>query len=144
MQESDIVAAFGPKLTKLKKRAQFVSTYADYTIPNYEIDGRNFTVFFEMNRDTHRLSQVLVRLNETKSKAPREDVFGALEDMLSKTLGTPTKRRELRPTNKGYSRIVLTTKWQFQTTTIELAYDWSNYLNSSILGIRYLQVMPVR
>src|SRR5438270_13233891 len=103
MQEDQIVAAFGPRVKKLKKRAKFISTYADYTIPDYEIDGRTYTVFFEMDNTTNRLSEVLVRLNEMKSKTPREDVFAGLETLLTKTLGNPASKIDKRPDYSGTS-----------------------------------------
>jgi len=143
MQEYEIIAMFGPKLWKLRKRAKFVSTYADYTIPNYEIEGRPYTVFFEMDNRTNRLSVILVRLNEMKSKTPREDVFAEVEAVLTKTLGDTTNRKDLRPTTPdGYVRIILNRTWRFPTTTVEFAYDWSNYVHSSVLGIRYIQAKP--
>lgn len=140
MQEKDIVATFGPRLRKLKKQAKFVTTYADYTIPDYEIDGRSYTVFFEMNNRTNSLSEILVRLNEMKSKQPREDIFGQLETMLTKTLGAPTNTNELRPStpDKSYVRVILSRTWRFPTTTVELAYDWSNYIHTSLLAIKYV------
>jgi len=144
MQEREIIAMFRPKLQKLKKRAKFVSTYADYVIPDYEIDGRSYSVYFEMANRTNKLSEVLVRLNEMKSKTPREDVFSEVEAVLTKTLGDPTNRNDLRPTTSdgSYVRIIHNRTWRFPTTNVELAYDWSNYIHSSVLGIRYIQAAP--
>jgi hypothetical protein len=144
MQQHEIIAMFGPKLRKLSERAKFVSTYADYTIPDYEIDGRVYTVFFQMKNGTDRLSEVVVRLNEMKSKTPREDVFTELETLLTKTLGSPTNRNDLRPTtpDRSYVRILLNRRWRFPTTTVVLAYDWSNDIHTSVLAIRYVQAAP--
>jgi hypothetical protein len=141
MHERDLIATFGPRLRKLKKRAEFVSVYADYTIPDFEVAARTYTVFFEMDNRTGRLSQVLVRLNEMKSKVPREDVFTELETLLTRTLGDPTSKIDKRPNYFGTSHrwIDLNRTWRFRTTTIELVYDWSNYVDSSVLGIKYIQ-----
>jgi hypothetical protein len=78
------------------------------------------------------------------SKTPREDAFAELETLLTKTLGNPANKIDKRPDYSGtsYRWINLTRAWRFRTTTVELIYDWSNYVNSSLLGIKYVQVSP--
>jgi ACT domain-containing protein len=55
------------RLQKLSKRQAFYKWHTDYVIP-VELAGESYTVFFQMADDTDKLSQVLVRLNEMKSR----------------------------------------------------------------------------
>lgn len=59
MAEKDILKVFGSKLKKLPKRELFLKLHADYVIPEFEIEGGAFTVFFQMDDETAKLSQVL-------------------------------------------------------------------------------------
>src|SRR2546421_12952226 len=78
MSETDIVRVFDSKLKKLPKREVFVGRHVDYVIPEFEIEDKKFTVFFQMDDDTNKLAQVLIRLNEQKSRIPREPIFNKL------------------------------------------------------------------
>ncbi|HSP64403.1 MAG TPA: hypothetical protein VLQ90_15540, partial [Pyrinomonadaceae bacterium] len=74
MSNQNLVSAFGTRLQKLPKPLTFLKWHADYVLTR-EIDGRTYTVFFQMANDTNKLSQVLVRLNEMESRTPREGIF---------------------------------------------------------------------
>src|SRR5437879_3506332 len=61
MSERDLVTAFDSKLTKLPNTQSFLDLHTDHVVRALEMHGQRFTVFFQMDNRTNRLSQVLVR-----------------------------------------------------------------------------------
>jgi hypothetical protein len=138
MSEKDIVRVFGSKLRKLPKRKAFLKWHVDYVIPEFELENNIYTLFFQMDDDTNKLAQVLIRLNEQESRIPREQTFNSLESLLAREYGAPSDKRDDR-----YSFLVkfhgidLNRTWKFPTTTVELGYGWDDQIYASLLTIRY-------
>jgi hypothetical protein len=59
--EKAIVAKFGSQLKKLETRENFAYWYVDYIIPGFDMDGVPMDVHFQMDKDSHLLTQVLLR-----------------------------------------------------------------------------------
>jgi hypothetical protein len=138
MSEAELFKAFNSRLKKLPKRMEFFAQYADYAIPEFKIEGQSFTVFFQMDKSTNKLSQVLVRLNEQMALIPREELFNRLASSLSREYGKPTGQKDERYTFKRkYKRIELERAWKFPATTVELGYGWDDQIFASLLTIRY-------
>src|SRR5215468_5690102 len=111
MSDKDLIAVFGSRLQKLSKRQAFYKWHTDYVIP-VELAGESYTVFFQMADDTDKLSQVLVRLNEMKSRTPREDLFNALASALAHDYGEPDAK-----TNDRY-------RFSSKFNGLELSHTW--------------------
>ncbi len=138
MSNEDLASVFDPQIRKLPKRELFLGSHVDYVIPEFEIQGKEFTVYFQISDTTRRLSQILIRLTEQESPEPREKIFNNLESLLKRQYGKPLDLIDERRTSPdGFLFIDLTRIWRFPTTTIELEYTWDNQIDASVLTIRY-------
>jgi hypothetical protein len=145
MSNEDIERVYGSKLKKLPKPEKFLAWHADHVIPEFELESEKFTVFFQIDNATNKLSQVLIRLNEQKSQIPREEIFSRLESMLVREYGSPLDKRDDRRSSViDFSFVELSSKWRFPTTTIELAYGWDNQIDASLLTIRYFPTKVIQ
>jgi hypothetical protein len=143
MSEADLLRAFNSRLKKLPKRMEFLAWYADYVIPELKLGGESFTVFFQMDKRTDKLSQVLVRLNEQVALTPREKLFNALASSLTREYGKPSEQKDERYSFKQkYKGIELEREWKLPTTTVELGYGWDDQIYASLLTIRYFPTKP--
>jgi hypothetical protein len=133
MTEKQLQETFKSELTKLPKREIFAQAYTDYAIPDYEIEGRKYTVYFQMDKETNKLSQVLVRYNEMKSRFSQDIYFNGLESLLTRKYGTAGYKKD----DKKSGHISLERQWVFPTTTIDLSYSWMDLIDFSLLTIRY-------
>ena len=138
MSSEDIVRVFDERVKKLPKTELFLGLHVDYVIPEFELQGKQFTVYFQNSDNTKTLSQILIRLTELESLEPREKIFNNLESLLKRQYGKPLDLIDERRTSvDGFLFIDLTRIWRFPTTTVELAYSWDNQINASLLTIRY-------
>src|SRR5437879_721139 len=81
--ERDILRTYASRLTKLPKREDFAGLYVDYVIPDFTLDGNVYTIFFQMNKRTSKLDQILIRMNEMETRNPREETFNHLGALLT-------------------------------------------------------------
>lgn len=138
MSNEDIGRTADRRLTKLTKSEKFLGMHVDYIVPQYQIIGKVFTVYFQIEDNSGGLRQILIRLNEQKSKAPQEELFRGVESLLTRQYGEPLDKIDGRRTSTdNFKFIDLTRVWRFPTTTIELAYGWDNQIDASLLTIRY-------
>ncbi|MBV9925778.1 MAG: hypothetical protein JOZ96_12230 [Acidobacteria bacterium] len=138
MSEAELLKAFNGRLRKLPERKQFFASYAEYVIPGFKLGGEPFTVFFQMDKGTDKLAQIIVRLDEQVSLAPRERLFNSLDASLARAYGRPGQPKDERYTFRGkYKGIALTRTWKFPTTTVELSYGWDDQIYASLLVVRY-------
>ena len=138
MSEAELLKAFNSRLKKLPGRMEFMAQYADYVIPEFKLEGESFTVFFQMDKSTNKLSQVLVRLNEQVALTPREPLFNRLASSLTRAYGKPSEQKDERYSFKRkYRGIELERTWKFPATTVELGYGWDDQIYASLLTIRY-------
>jgi hypothetical protein len=145
MSNEDIVRVSGPRLKKLARSEVFLGMHVDYVIPEFELEGEKFTVYFQIDDATNKLSQILIRLNEQKSRVPRDEIFNSLESLLVREYGKPhDKRDDRRSSSIDFSFVDLTRKWRFPTTTIELAYGWDNQIDASLLTVSYFPTKAMR
>lgn len=145
MSNEDIVRVSGSRLKKLPESEVFFGRHVDYVIPEFELEGKMFTVFFQMDDATNKLCQVLIRLNEQNSRAPRDEIFSRLEASLVRKYGAPVDKRDDRRSSLiDFSFVHLGRTWRFPTTTIELSYGWDNQIDASLLTIRYFQTKAMR
>ncbi|MGH9967419.1 MAG: hypothetical protein ACREBG_06250 [Pyrinomonadaceae bacterium] len=145
MSNEDVARVVGARLKKLPKREVFLGMHVDYVIPEFSLEGEDFTVYFQIDDATNKLSQILIRLNEQKSRLPREKIFNSLESLLAQQYGKPMdKRDDRRSSSIDFSFVDLTRIWKFPTTTIELGYGWDNQIDASLLTIRYFPTKAMK
>lgn len=96
MSEAEIVSVFSSRLKKLPQRKEFLRQYVDYVIPEFKLEGETYTIFFQMDIKTGKLSQVLIRLNEQKARSPQVDAFNSLASSLKKQYSEPDSKRDNR------------------------------------------------
>jgi hypothetical protein len=138
MSSEDIARVFDARIKKLPKRELFLGSHVDFVIPEFELQGKEFTVYFQISDTTRKLSQILIRLTEQESPEPREKIFNNLESLLKRQYGKPLDLIDERRTSAdGFLFIDLTRIWRFPTTTVELEYTWDNQIDTSVLTIRY-------
>ena len=138
MSNEDLVRTFDARLKKLPKTELFLGSHVEYVIPELELQGKEFTVFFQISDTTRKLSQILMRWTEQESPEPREKLFNKLESLLKRQYGKPLDMiDERRTSSDGFLFIDLIRIWRFPTTTVELEYTWDNQIEASLLTIRY-------
>ena len=133
MTEQQLLTAFKTDIKKLPKRMTYNTTYADYGILDYEIDGQKYNVYFQMSSETNKLSGVLVSHTRTKSRTPLDIYFNNLDALLTRQYGAAGYQKDEHENGV----ISLDRKWSFPTTTIKLGYSWLSGINFSLLFIRY-------
>ena len=60
MTQSQLAEVFGADLSRLPGRWDFASAYAEHAVFDVDFAGLGFTAFFQMNKVTGRLQQVLL------------------------------------------------------------------------------------
>jgi hypothetical protein len=136
MTEAELVTAFKSKLVKRSEREMLVDNkgYADYIIPDYEIEGNKFTVFFDMDMQTKKLMRVRMSLTDGKSILPNDSgYFSPYEALLARKFGRPTFQSDERKK----AMVTLKRQWTYKTTTIELLYVWAYMGNINWSRIEY-------
>jgi len=84
--------------------------YCDLVIQNVAVGGFDFTIKFQMGRETQRLLQVLINHEQSDVSQAPTAAFNAAKRILVERFGTPAR--------DGTSDDWL---WQFPTTTIRLS-----------------------
>lgn len=135
--EAAILGKFGSQLKKLEKRQQFFLAYVDYTIPDYVLDGVRMEAFFQMDNDTHRLAQVLLRkMAEDKPLGIYRADFDALLSSLTSTYGAPQITVKGKPDDTFHDN----RNWVNGNTEIELSRSQTVHASgqtSEMLTIRF-------
>ena len=132
MTAQDIAKLFGERA----KRVPSVEVYGDwyylYTVP-VDLKGQTYTAILLMDYSTTKLVRVDVRLDQYESPAPREDVFDALDAMLTQQYGQPGSKKDERLAE----RREIDHTWKFPTSTVELWLHWRNDDHTGNVGISY-------
>lgn len=133
MTEEELKTTFKADLKKLDKRQIYSEgeQYADYHIPDYEIEERKYNVFFLMNEESGKLAVVLVRLKEDAAGALQKLYFDGLESLLTRKYGKPSYE------NNDLDSVVpsLKRQWAFPTSTIELNFVSGRFM--TMISIKY-------
>jgi hypothetical protein len=133
MTSEEIGKTLGSRARKLANIEGYGNGYYEYLVPGINLQGLSFTALLVMDYNTMKLSRVDLRLDEYKSEKPREDVFGALESMLTALYGPPDTKKDERRSDQW----TMARDWRFQTTTIELGLYWHSDDHSGNVGIYY-------
>jgi hypothetical protein len=137
--EKAILEKFSSQVKKLDERQKFAFTYADYFIPGFEMDGIPMDVYFQMDNDSHRLTQVLLR-NMVDDKPPGfyQIDFNTLNGFRTAAYGFPQVTEQGDP--KATYRQQMS--WVRGRTAIELTRSQIKRANGSMnemLTLRFAQ-----
>ena len=114
MTEEAILKAFEGQAEQLLESLQFARSYANLRIRDMDIGGNQHEVLFQMDVETNRLGQILLRPKEK----PSQNTFKELEKTLIQIYGTPNHTvNEEEGAYQHYERT-----WHFPTTTIVLNF----------------------
>src|SRR4051794_20679551 len=108
MIADDIIRTVGAENLRRTERAQYAGCYAEMIIPSVPVGSYSFKVVFQMDQETHRLSNVLLQYEDLTHSDPSATFRVALK-LLTERFGTPDR---IGTTND--------LSWRFPTTTIDL------------------------
>jgi hypothetical protein len=138
--EKAILAKFGGQVKKLESRADFAFWYVDYIIPNYDMDGVPMDVYFQMDKDSHLLTQVLLRkMVEEKPLGVYGEDFKSLSLSRIFVYGMPEGTEE---GDRGGAYFREEHHWKQGHTAINLSRTQKAYANgktSEMLTLRFTQ-----
>ncbi len=127
MDEAALAAAFGEALAQLPGRWRFGGAYADRALFDVTFAGLEFTAYFQMNEDSHRLQQVLLERRNRSSLGPS---YLSVIDTLEALYGPPDAFCSVNP--PGRSPVIVQASWRFPTTAIH-----ASLLDFVTTGIAY-------
>jgi hypothetical protein len=138
--EKAIVAKFGSKLKKLEGREDFAYWYVDYIIPGFDMDGVPMDVHFQMDKDSHLLTQVLLRkMADDRPLGVYAEDFKALTMRGLVMYGMPEATEEGDRKSNYYRE---ERKWTRGRTIVDLSRTQkarANGSTSEMLTMRYTQ-----
>jgi len=120
MTERELVAAINSAELLHIHREDYLSHYADYSLPNLDVAGFYFDVTFQMDKNSNRLSQVLIKHDADPHTKPTKAFSSALK-LLTEKLGKPERA--------GTSDEFV---WKFPTTTVCLSVYFSEEILSFV------------
>lgn len=126
MTADQLTEIFGSDLKHLPGRWDLGSAYADKALFEAEVGGLGFTVFFQMNKQNHRLQQVLL---ERRANQVTPKVYDAVLAALAEAYGPPEQHCIERHPDGPPRRLSL--RWRFPTTTLQVT--WLDFLTTSAL-----------
>jgi len=119
MTAGQLADVFGSALEPLPGRWDFGSAFADHALFDHE---GAFTVYFQMNKTSGRLQQVLLeRRADQATAAAVENVQAALTSAYGPADGSCVEREPLR----------VSWRWRFPTTTVQVT--WLDFHTPSII-----------
>lgn len=126
MTESQLAEVFGADLRRLPGRWDFGGAYAEQAFFDVDFAGLGFTAFFQMNKASGRLQQVLL---ERRAIRATPAAYDAVLSALTAAYG-PTEEPCVEPHPDGPPRRV-SLRWRFPTTTVQVT--WLDFLTTAIL-----------
>lgn len=113
MTAAEIEQAFAGQAVRLGGRLDYHEAYAKLGVPEVELGGLVFALYFQMATATDRLQQVLLEHRKTASA----DATAAVLQTMERRFGPPTAVCRDRDGRQTY-------RWRFPTTTLHLsAFD---------------------
>ncbi len=126
MTADELAGVFGPQLERLPGRWDFGGAYAERAILDVELGGLTFMAYFQMNKHSHQLQQVLL---ERRAVRATPAAYGAVLAALEAVYGAPEGSCVV-PHPDGPPRRV-TLRWRFPTTTVQIT--WLDFLTTAML-----------
>ena len=117
----------------LTDRKQGGALYDGLKISDYEINGKKYSVIFEMDAKTDKLK--LVRLIH---KPCLESMFGEIKSILSSKYGQPLSDEKSRMMGDYHK----SARWKPPQTDIELVYHYNKYFGG-VVNIIYTEAAEI-
>lgn len=134
MSGAKLQAAYGNQLKTLPNPMQFAQAYAALALPNHELVGSRFTAFFQMDRATGRLGQVLI---ERRRHYATIALFRRIEAEMIARHGQPCRRRDAPGEPADHAMAVLERSWVMPGGAIHLTFlDFRNDIPKRLV-VRY-------
>jgi hypothetical protein len=138
MTSAEIARLYRGRAVTLSGRIDFDRLYTDVALRKQPFAGHDFTVYFQMDNKTHRLSQVLLeRRRQYATAAAWRDVLATLEH----SFGATTKSCERHGNPLSGEPQISERVWALPTTTVYASYlDFGNGERSELsrrLLVRY-------
>lgn len=138
MTSAEITRLYRGRAVTLSGRIDFNRLYTDVALRQEPFAGYDFTVYFQMDDNTHRLSQVLLeRRRQYATPAAWRDVLATLD----RSFGAATKSCERHGDPLAGEPQISERVWALATTTVYASYlDFGNGERSELsrrLLVRY-------
>lgn len=125
--EATIITSLGNQVEKLAEREVFGNNaYADLSIPGYVVSGVTMKVYFQMDKQTNRLKQVLLqKYNNDTSYRSFNSEYEILTALLSTKYGIVSQTGDFKR------------RWNKGDTSVELDNSFMEPIKTEHLWIRY-------
>lgn len=122
MTQDELVSAVPAEITVLPGRWEYGRSYADHAVMDAQVGGLAFDAFFQMNKKTDRLEQVLL---ERRRAGATPAAFGELLAALTDEYGQPSETcRQAKQGGEPQRHELI---WRFPTTTVHASFlDFSS------------------
>jgi hypothetical protein len=114
----ELARQFGLAATRLDRPIDFGDSYVDVVLKNYELGDYGFTVFFQMDKSTHRLKRIQI---ERGRHGVVPEVAKAAFDALVASYGPPTIACATRARTIE-DRSLVEEVWQHDGTTVRAVF----------------------
>jgi hypothetical protein len=143
MSRDALRRVLGPARTELATPLEYGALIVRDTLPGQRIARRPFVALFQLDRESQRLAQVLLRY---RGDYPMLSDFAAVRDELARELGAPHERRAETDERGTFPAFWIEAAWDFPTTAVVLsltdpnAQPWSR--KRKTLVVRYTPRAP--
>lgn len=114
----ELARQFGPAATRVDPPIDFGDSYADLVLKNYLLGDYGFTVFFQMDKGTHRLKRIQI---ERGRHGAVPEVAKAAFDAMVASYGRPTVSCATRARTIE-DRSLVEAVWQRDGTTVRAVF----------------------
>lgn len=143
MTSSEVVALYGDRAMRLAQPIEFAGLYTDVVLRRVPFAGLEFTVYFQMSTETHRLAQVLL---ERQRQLATASAWHATVAALTQAFGTPTASCNQEGQPLEGEPLLAKRVWVLPTTTVRASFlDFGPYVPVAIwrrLLVRYAPTRP--
>ena len=142
MTSAEIARLYRGRAVTLSGRIDFNQLYSDVALRKEPFAGYDFTVYFQMDDNTRRLSQVLLeRRRQYATPAAWHDVLAAL----GRSFGATTKSCERHGDPLAGGPQISERVWALPTTTVYASYlDFGNGERSELSRRLLIRYAPTR
>ncbi len=117
MSGDELARVLGPRRKRLDAPLQYGAYVVRDTVPGLRLAGRPFVALLQLERQSERLAQVLLRY---RGDFPMLSDFAAVRDLLAAELGPPQERRAETDRRGSFPSFWIEAGWTFPTTVVVL------------------------
>jgi hypothetical protein len=118
MSRDELARVLGSRRAHLAAPLDYNQLVVRDTVPGLRLAGRPFVALLQLDRQTERLAQVLLRY---RGDFPMLSDFVAVRDLLAKDLGAPAERRAETDYRGSIPSFWIEAGWTFPSTAVVLA-----------------------